>query len=93
MKLRLTPRAESELVEIASYLVALNPQAARRIEDALQDAMRLIATYPHVGHALRDGVRRLALPRYPYLIFYGVSEAGDFIDVYAIRHAARRPEP
>jgi plasmid stabilization system protein ParE len=54
--------------------------------------MQLIVTYPHVGHALRDGVRRLALPRYPYLIFYGVSETSDVIDVFAIRHAARRAE-
>ena len=62
MKLRLTPRAESDLVEIASYLVKRNPQAAQRVEDALHDAFALIGTYPQVGHELRDGVRRLAPP-------------------------------
>lgn len=92
MKLRLTPRAESDLVEIASYLVKRNPQAARRVEDALHDAFALIGTYPQVGHELRDGVRRLALPRYPYLIFYGVNEAEAMIDVFAVRHAARQDE-
>lgn len=92
MKLRLTPRAESELVEIASYLVVRNPQAARRVEDALRDAFELIAAYPHVGNELRDGVRRLALPRYPYLIFYGVNEADRAVDVFAVRHAARQSE-
>ncbi|GJE61161.1 type II toxin-antitoxin system RelE/ParE family toxin [Methylobacterium trifolii] len=92
MKLRLTPRAENDLFEIAAYLVARNPQAARRVEDALQDGFALIATYPHVGHVLREGVRRLALPRYPYLIFYGVREADDAVDVFAVRHAARRDE-
>jgi toxin ParE1/3/4 len=75
VKLRLTPRAESELVEIASYLVVRNPRAARRVEDALQ-----------------EGVRRFAMPRYPYLIFYGIREAEQIIDVYAVRHAARQEE-
>ena len=92
MKLRLTPRAESELAEIASYLVVRNPQAARRVEDALQDAFELIAAYPRVGNDLRDGVRRLAIPRYPYLIFYGVNEVDGAADVFAVRHAARQSE-
>ena len=90
MKLRLTPRAEGDLIDIASYLVTRNPQAARRIEDALQDAFALIAAYPRIGHELRDGVRRLALPRYPYLIFYGIDEAAHAVNVFAVRHAARQ---
>lgn len=93
MKLRLTPRAETELIEIASYLVARSPQAARHVEDALQDALALIATYPRVGYEFRGAVRRLALPRYPYLIFYGINDADQAIDVFAIRHAARQDEP
>lgn len=92
MKVRLSPRAESELVEVASYLVKRNPQAARRGEDALEDAFALLAIYPRVGHELRDGGRRLALPRYPYLIFYSIDEAAQAVDVFAVRHAARQDE-
>ena len=69
-----------------------NPQAARRVEEALEDAFALLAIYPRVGHELRDGVRRLALPRYPHLIFYSIDDAAQAVDVFAVRHAARQEE-
>ncbi|GJD95255.1 hypothetical protein OCOJLMKI_2466 [Methylobacterium iners] len=79
-------------MEIASYLVVRNPHGAKRVEEALQEAFDLIASYPEVGRKLGDGVRRFALPRYPYLIFYRIREAGDEVDVFTVRHAARREE-
>ena len=50
MKLRLTPRAESDLIDIASYLVKRDSRAARRVEDARQGA------FPEIGRELRGGV-------------------------------------
>lgn len=92
MRVRLTPRAEADLDGISAYLEPRNPQGARRVEAALQEALAILAQYPKVGHGLREGVRRLPLPRYPYLIFYRLNEAADEVDVLPVRHAARREE-
>lgn len=90
MKWVLSLEAEIQLAKIAEYLTPRNPQGAQRVEDALQDAFALIATYPHIGNEVDKGVRRFPLTRYPYLIFYRVQEAEGVIDVFTVRHAAQQ---
>lgn len=92
MKLRLTLRAEADLNRIAAYIQARNPPAARRVEAELHAAFQLIAAHPWIGHTRARGVRRFALPRYPYLIFYGVDERVGEVRVFTVRHAARAEE-
>lgn len=92
MKLRLTHRAEADLARIADYLYARNPSAALRVEADLKAALRLISSYPEIGRRHRRDVRRFAVPRCPYLIFYGIGSALDEINIFTIRHAARREE-
>lgn len=92
MRLRLTLRAEADLKRIAAYIHARNPPAARRVEAELQAAFQLIAAYPQIGHMRARDVRRFALPRYPYLIFYGVDEGAGEVRVFTVRHAARAEE-
>ncbi|WP_457106964.1 type II toxin-antitoxin system RelE/ParE family toxin [Methylobacterium sp. P5_C11] len=91
MRLRLTPQALADVETIATYLESRNPLGAQRVEAAIQDALILIGRYPEIGSIGRQRVRRLALPRYPYLIFYRVDEPADVIAILAIRHAARKP--
>lgn len=90
MRLRLTLRAEGDVEGIAACLAARSPGAARRVEGQLRSALRLIAVHPYVGRERRGGVRRFAIPRSPYLIFYDVDAAADEVRVLTIRHAARR---
>jgi plasmid stabilization system protein ParE len=90
--IRLTRQAETDIENIAGYLIPRSPQGAMRVEAAIQEALALIARYPAVGHERRQRVRRFALPRYPYLIFYRMNEVDNAIEVLAIRHAARKPE-
>ena len=92
MRIRLTPQAKADAEEIAAYLEPRSPEGAQRVEEAIQEALALIARYPEIGHERQQRVRRFALPRYPYLIFYRVDEPSDAVEVFAIRHAARRPE-
>jgi toxin ParE1/3/4 len=91
VRLRLTPQALADVESVAAYLEARNPLGARRVETAIQDALILIGRYPEIGAMGRRRVRRLALPRYPYLIFYRVDEPTDAIANLAVRHAARKP--
>jgi len=51
----------------------------------------LIGRYPEIGPMRRRRVRRFALPRYPYLIFYRLDASADAIAILAIRHASRKP--
>jgi toxin ParE1/3/4 len=91
VRVRLTPQAQTDVEGIAAYLQARNPFGAQRVEAALQDALVLISRYPEIGPITRLSVRRLALPRYPYLIFYRVDEPAEAVSILAIRHAARKP--
>lgn len=93
MKLVLTPPAVRDLEGIADYIHARNPMAARQVKEALQSAMQLIASHPYVGRAQTRGLRRFAVPRLPYLIFYRVKELADVVEVIRLRHGARTPFP
>jgi toxin ParE1/3/4 len=90
VRLRLTLRAEADLQGIAAYLNARNPQAALRVEGELRAAFALLAAHPGAGPLRGGGVRRFALPRYPYLIFFRVDLKDEAISILTIRHAARR---
>ncbi len=92
MRLRLTSQAEADLEDIAAYLEPRNPQGAQWVEDAILDVFALLIQYPEAGHLRGQRVRRFALPRYPYLVFYRVNEGADEIEVLTVRHAARREE-
>lgn len=92
MKLRLTQRALGDLGRIERYLRARNPGGAHRVGSAIQAGLQLLASYPGSGGERSGGIRRLALPRYPYLIFYRIDASAAQIEVLTIRHAAREPE-
>jgi len=74
MKLRLTPRAAQDLVEIADYVRARDPVAATRVRDVLLHALESLVLFPEVGRMQTvEGVRKLVTPRFPYLIYYTVN--------------------
>ena len=51
----------------------------------------MLLDYPNAGQATsRQGVRRVILTPYPYVIFYRVTAAE--IVVMRFRHAARKPD-
>ncbi|ARO54322.1 MAG: type II toxin-antitoxin system RelE/ParE family toxin [Methylorubrum extorquens] len=91
MRLRLSARAAEDLESIAAYLEARDPQAARRVEQQLTAALRRLLDHPKAGRPVGRNLRRFAVPRLPYLIFYRVDEADNVVGVATIRHTARRP--
>lgn len=91
MKLRFTARALADLADIESYLRIRNPSAAERVGVAVRHATEVISAHPYAGQALRRGVRRYPVSRYPYLVFYEVDEMAEEVRIVTIRHASRRP--
>ncbi len=93
MKLRFTPRATANIVEIADYILARNPAAAERVRSAIYASLQNLLLFPHMGRRQKaEGVRKLVTGRYSYLIYYTVDEAAEEIVILNVKHPARRRE-
>lgn len=90
MKIVFAPRALRDLVEIENYLKERSPAGARNVLAAIRSAIGDLSDFPRIGVPI-DGQDRHRLPvlRYPYLVYYRVSDTEVFI--LHIRHGARRP--
>lgn len=90
-KLSILPQAQAELDEIARVYKALSgPNYARKITDAIYDALDQLALFPMSGPMVQDEQLSAAGYRYilvkKYLIFYRA--LGDTVFVYHIAHGA-----
>ena len=93
MKLRLTPRAVENIVEIADYLGERNPAAAQSVRATIYDSLRTLLLFPKVGRRQTTaGVRKLVTPNYGYLIYYAVDTATDELIILSVKHGARERE-
>lgn len=88
MRIRFTPRARDDLIEINDYIAVENPHAARRVASTIRDQVRILATHPLLGRRGEvPGTRELVIDRYPYLLAYRIN--GDTVEILAIWHTAR----
>jgi toxin ParE1/3/4 len=89
MSVRYTARALEQLAEIFEYIAQDNPQAAHAVQARIRTSIERLDDFPFAGRITdRPGVRVLTVVRYPYLIFYRTSDAGDVL-ILRILHAAR----
>ncbi len=90
MKLRFTPRATADLLNIAEFIAAESPQGARRVRDSILESLRIAADFPRIGHRQSvEGVRKLVTRRYGYIVYYLLDDAADELVVLTIQHPAR----
>ena len=88
MKLRFTARAARDLADIADYIRARDPSAALRVRAAIIETMRNLILFPEAGRQQNlQGVRKLVMRGYPYIIYY--SSGRECVTILSIRHAAR----
>jgi toxin ParE1/3/4 len=93
MKLRFTPRAVANLVEITDYIHERNPAAAQRVRDAIYESLQNLILFPHVGRQqTTPGVRKFVTRKYAYLVYYTVDEVAEEIVILNVKHPARRRE-
>jgi len=63
MKLRFTPRSIANIIEIADYIRARNPEAAKRVRSDIYAALRNLLLFPAAGRLQTTaGVRKLVTP-------------------------------
>ena len=92
MKLRFTPRARDDLVEIADFLRERNPRAALQVRAAILNSLQMIARYPSAGRLQTTArIRKLGGASIPISRLLHAARPGDnrFLSV---KHAARRRE-
>ena len=93
MRLRFTPRAARDLIDIADYIHTQNPTAALRVRSSILDSFELLILFPEIGRRQSiEGVRKLVTRRYPYLIYYTLDMATEEIVILTIQHPARDRE-
>src|SRR5438094_257617 len=93
MKLRFTPRATYDLIAIADYIRARNPAASLAVRDAILSSLQTLVLYPEIGRRPTvEGVLKLVIRRYGYLVYYAVDHSNDEIAILTIQHPARRRE-
>ncbi len=90
LKVRLHGRAERDLQDIIDHRTQEHgARVAERVHEALLDAMRRLALRPFLlgRRTATPGVRILSLRRYPYRVYYTVTEVA--VLILHIRHMAR----
>ena len=93
MKLRFTLRAAENLADIADYIRARNPSAARRVRAAIYETLQNLILFPHVGRSQQvEGVRKVVTRRFGYLIYYTIDESTDEIVIISVKHPAQKRE-
>ena len=93
MRLRFTPRATQDLAAIADYIVAQNPDAAPRVRGAILDSLQNLVAFPNMGRPQTvEGVRKLVIRKYAYLVYYTVDNQAVEIVIVTIQHPARERE-
>jgi plasmid stabilization system protein ParE len=90
MKVLFSRRSLSEIREIFDHVAAHDPATARNIEDEIFRQCDLIGQFPRSSPRINTpGVRRRPLVKYPFTIFYRVSETRQEVTILAIIRGSR----
>jgi autoinducer 2-degrading protein len=82
-------RAEADIDELFDYLIERNPQAARRIYDAIRDQVALLADQPGLGRPGRiTGTPELVITPTPYIVAYSVDRDANAVILLRVLHRA-----
>jgi toxin ParE1/3/4 len=91
MRLFWLQRAEADVEAIFGYLVERDPNGARRVYEAIQRQVALLADQPGIGRAGRVAdTRELVISRTPYVVAYTVDRRIDAVIILRVLHAARQ---
>jgi plasmid stabilization system protein ParE len=89
MKIVFLPPAQAELDDAFSWYEEQAVGLGYEFLDELDQALRLVVSFPELQPQMVTKVRRCLVNRFPYGIYYGRSE--DTIVVVAVAHLKRKP--
>lgn len=89
MRVRWTRLALADLAAARDYIAKQAPDAAQRVADRIEGAVRNLERHPRLGRPGRiEGTRELVVPGTPFIIPYRLLE--DSVEILAVVHGARR---
>jgi len=69
MRLRFTPRAVANIVEMADFIDQHNATAGLRVRSAIYESLRNLTQFPQIGRRQKaEGLRKFVTGRYGYLV-------------------------
>jgi plasmid stabilization system protein ParE len=83
------PPAEEEMVAAAQFYESRSHGLGADFLDEVQRSVESISSNPRTAPAIKEGIRRRLLKRFPFGILYAVEP--DTIVVLAVMHLRRRP--
>ncbi|MBI1422098.1 MAG: hypothetical protein GC149_01445 [Gammaproteobacteria bacterium] len=89
MDIRLTPSARKEVNEVADFYEANRPGLGTEFTDEFDLVYERIKLHPHAGTPFRNTYRQQLLNRFPYTVYYSISE--NEIVIFAVAHQHRKP--
>ncbi len=93
MNIGYTDRAVADLEAIADYLVQRSPQGARNVKAAIERTIDQLKHFPALGtRQTTEGVRKLVVSNYPYLVFYVADISADEVRILTVQHTSRERE-
>ena len=89
MKIRISPEAEQDLIEIFDYILADNPLAADKTLDVIYSEIDHLSEHPNLGRVGRvSGTRELVLSGAPFIVPYQVKK--NTLEIPRVYHSARK---
>lgn len=89
MKVAWTRRALADLGSAYEFIAEERPEAAVRVIDRIEKAVKAIARHPEIGRSGRiDGTRELVVPGTPFILPYRVTPKT--VELLGVIHASRR---
>ncbi|WP_225073916.1 type II toxin-antitoxin system RelE/ParE family toxin [Desulfuromonas sp. CSMB_57] len=89
MKIVFLLPAQAELDDAFSWYEEQAVGLGYELLDEIDQALRLVVSFPELQPQMVHKVRRCLVNRFPYGIYYGLSE--DTIVVVAVAHLKRKP--
>jgi toxin ParE1/3/4 len=90
MRLIYHPDAEAEVLEAVRFYEGRNPGVGERFLRDFDAAVAAICESPDRWRIVEDDIRRFALRRFPYAIYYRIE--GAELRILVVKHHSRHPD-
>lgn len=93
MRVRWTPEAEQDRIDIWDYIAIDNPAAAAQMDQLFSESVAPLAQFPRLGPAGRIPGTRELTPHENYRLIYEIASDENTVWVLALVHTSRRWPP
>ena len=92
MRFKFHPEARAEFLEATLWYEERSPKAGDGFVNAMHLALTAIGADPVRYQSLEAGIRVFRLRKYPFRIYYDISEVSAEVRILAVMHEKKRPD-